>query len=207
MRVSPPSLPRLETRVARSRDLPLRATGQRYTPQTAISRYENEHVSHPPSALTRGNIRRGKSSRNPPACTHRTRGDHGRHSLHQSDALSGIRDHWRGRREIRFYVHLRQTSPHHPVRSDARGMRRRWRWRRGVRPHPPSPAVDTSSQRATTTPSKATTRPPKDETSNTYVVEALTGHKPGTEGMPLFLVRWYGCAADDETWEPANYID
>ena len=52
------------------------------------------------------------------------------------------------------------------------------------------PAVDTPSQHATTTPSEATTRPPPaDEPANTYVVEALTGHKPGPDGTPLFRVR------------------
>ena len=77
-----------------------------------------------------------------------------------------------------------------------------------VRPSPPSLAVDTSSQHASTTPSEAKKRPPStDEDPKTYVVEALTGHRPGTDGMPLFRVRWYGYAREDDTWEPANYID
>ena len=74
------------------------------------------------------------------------------------------------------------------------------------RPHPPAPVVDTSPQRALTTPSEAKIRPPPtDEATNTYVFEALTGHKPGTDGIPLFSVRWYEYTADNDTWEPANY--
>ena len=76
-----------------------------------------------------------------------------------------------------------------------------------VRPSPPSPAVDISSQHASTTPSEAKMRPPPtDESTNTYVVEALTGHKPGADGTPLFRLRWYGYAPDDDTWEPAKHI-
>lgn len=57
------------------------------------------------------------------------------------------------------------------------------------RPHPPSPAVDTSSQHAPTTPSEATIGSPTDEATNNYVVEALTGHKPEPDGVSLFRVR------------------
>ena len=39
------------------------------------------------------------------------------------------------------------------------------------------------------------------------MVEALTGHKPDPDGTPLFRVRWYGYAADDDAWEPANFIN
>ena len=80
-------------------------------------------------------------------------------------------------------------------------------------PHPgqpdfPLPAVDTPSPHTTLAPSEATIRPPPaDEVADTYVVKALTGHKPGPDGTPFFRVRWYGYTADDDTWEPANFID
>ena len=73
---------------------------------------------------------------------------------------------------------------------------------------PPPLAEDAASQPASNTPSEATNRPlPTDEDPKTYVVEALTGHRPGTDGMPLFRVRWYGYAREGDTWERANYID
>ena len=73
---------------------------------------------------------------------------------------------------------------------------------------PPTFAEDAASQPASNAPSEATNRPPStDEDPKTYVVEALTGHRTGTDGMPLFRVRWYGYAREDDTWEPANYID
>lgn len=71
----------------------------------------------------------------------------------------------------------------------------------------PSVALDTSTQLSTTTLMEATIRPPSaKEATNTYVVEALTGHRPGPDGIPLFRFRWYGYAADDDTWESANQV-
>ena len=46
-----------------------------------------------------------------------------------------------------------------------------------------------------------------DEATNTYMVEALIGHKPGPDEVPLFRVRWYAYTASEDTEEPANYID
>ena len=42
---------------------------------------------------------------------------------------------------------------------------------------------------------------------DTYVVQSLTGHRPGEDGFPLFRVRWYGYEDADSTWEPAHHID
>ena len=59
----------------------------------------------------------------------------------------------------------------------------------------PLPAVDTASQHTTTTPSEATIRPPPaDEVADTYVVKALTGHKPGRTHAALpCAVVWVRC--------------
>ncbi|CDF40057.1 unnamed protein product [Chondrus crispus] len=43
--------------------------------------------------------------------------------------------------------------------------------------------------------------------TDTYVVQSLTGHGPGDDGLPLFRVRWYGYSDAESTWEPARHID
>ena len=54
--------------------------------------------------------------------------------------------------------------------------------------------------------------PPRPPTSTgvlptEYVVESLSGHAAGSDGIPVFRVHWYGYSTEDDSWEPAHHVD